>query len=186
MITNKKRFFLAVIILLVLVAVIIFIGVKFTKKTNETNGDFSLDGSQENIDSKNSQENNENVENNDNNAENDGTSIPQQETEGIKDYVDEKGNQMSDEDVQNVKNNIVAKFKSVPSELLGISADLNTARIMFNQGVTIIAQKECYVFNVYVQEGDSLNNIGMYAMSTDTTTLYKFNYEKITYGLSEM
>ena len=180
MITNKKRFFLAVIILLVLVAVIIFIGVKFTKKTNETNGDFSLDGSQENIDSKNSQENN------DNNAENDGTSIPQQETEGIKDYVDEKGNQMSDEDVQNVKNNIVAKFKSVPSELLGISADLNTARIMFNQGVTIIAQKECYVFNVYVQEGDSLNNIGMYAMSTDTTTLYKFNYEKITYDLIEM
>lgn len=185
---NKKRLLLSILILIIIIVAIVF-AIKFSGNGEETSGDFNMNGSQENVDSQNSQEGqveqqptqtpsvSEPAENTPS------TSVPQQETENVTEFVDESGNKLEEDTLQASKDSIVQAFKAIPSERLGITADLNTAKIMFNQGITTIAENECFVFNVYVLEENKLKNIGTYAMSRDTQVLYKLNSQTLEYDL---
>ena len=109
--------------------------------------------------------------------------IHQNDTQSVYEFVDESGNKMDEASLQAAKDAVVQAFKAVPAEKLGITVDLSAARIVFNQGITTISGTECFVFNVYSQEGEALKNIGTYAMSRDTLTLYRFNSESLEYDL---
>lgn len=176
---NKKRLFLSILILIIIIVAIVF-AIKFSGNGEVTNGDFNMGGSQENVDAQNSQEGGQEPV-----QPTTTTSVPQKETENVTEFVDESGNKLEENTLQTNKDSIVQAFKAIPSETLGITADLSAAKIMFNQGITTIAETECFVFNVYVQEGEKLKNIGTYAMSRDTQVLYKFNSQTLEYDLVE-
>lgn len=185
---NKKRLFLSIMILIIIIVAIVM-AVKFSGNGDETAGDFNLGDSQENVDSQNSQEGgqeqNQSTTTPEQNVNNTTTSVPQQETENVTEFVDESGNKLEEDTLQTSKDSIIQAFKAIPSEKLGITADLSTAKIMFNQGITTIAENECFVFNVYVLEDGKLKNIGTYAMSRSTEVLYKLNAETSDYDLIE-
>lgn len=185
---NKKRLFLSILILIIIIVAIVF-AIKFSGNEEVTNGDFNMGGSQENVDAQNSQEGGQEPVQPTTTPEQEGTttttSVPQIETENVTEFVDESGNKLEENTLQTNKDSIIQAFKAIPSETLGITADLSTAKIMFNQGITTIAETECFVFNVYVQEGEKLKNIGTYAMSRDTQVLYKFNSQTLEYDLVE-
>lgn len=190
---NKKRLFISILVLIIIIVTIVF-AIKFSGNGDETSGDFNMDGSQETVDSQNSQEGGEEKQPDQTTAVPDQspsvsdaptTSVPQQETENVTEFIDESGNKLEEDTLQTSKDSIIQAFKAIPSEKLGITADLSTAKIMFNQGITTIADKDCFVFNVYVLEDGKLKNIGTYAMSRDTEVLYKLNSETSDYDLIE-
>lgn len=182
---NKKRLFLSIMILIILIVAIVLI-VKFAGNGEETNGNFNLGDSQENVDTPNSQEGGD-TQPDQTSAVPDGTnSVPQNETESVGDFVDESGNKLEEDTLQTSKDAITQAFKAISPDKLGLEVDLNSARIMFNQGITTIAENECFVFSVYVQDGETMKNIGTYAMSRDTKVLYKFNLDTLVYDLIEI
>src|SRR5699024_1247133 len=96
-----------------------------------------------------------------------------------------KGNELDGEDLSKIKDNIVQAFKKVSLDKLGLDVNLDEARVIFNKGTTIIDQNNCFVFCIYVMKDNLLRNVGMYAMTKDTKTLYKFNSDTLTYDLIE-
>lgn len=189
---NKKRLFLSIMILIIIILVIVF-GIKLIGNKDETSGDMNLDGSQETVDTP-SQEDvpvQENavpgvVDDLSGDTQESEVTVPQQATDNVEEFVDEQGNKMDENVLQTNKDTIIQAFKAIPADKLGLTADLASAKIMFSQGITTIATNECFVFNVYVNENGSLKNAGVYAMSRDTTVLYKFNSASLEYELIEI
>lgn len=160
---NLKRFIPFILILLVIVIAIVMVVNSNIGNNGESSGDFNLDGTKKNTDSNT-------------------IAISQSETSSVNEYVDASGNKLDDGTLKKNKDNIIVAFKQIPAEKLGLNIDLNSAKIMFNQGTTTIKDKQFLVFNVYSQAG---KNVGTYAMSIDTEVVYKYNTNTLEYELIE-
>lgn len=184
---SKKKIILIVIavILLIVIAFVIF---KLINK-NELNLNVDANGNVVNGDIMNSDGSNAQLQQEDSNNNSEATynpnSIPQKDTEHIEQYIDDKGNEVSGEDLSKIKDNIIQAFKKIPMDKLGLDVNLDEVRIIFNQGTTVIDQNNFFVFCIYTTHDNRLKNIGMFAMTKDTKTLYKFNSENLTYDLIE-
>ena len=184
---SKKKIIL-IVIAVILVIVIAFVIFKLVNKSElnlnvDANGNVVNDNI-ENSDGTDAQlqqgEQNSNLKNTYN-----PNSIPQKDTEYIEQYIDDKGNEVGGEDLSKIKDNIVQAFKKVPMDKLGLDVNLDEVRVIFNQGTTVIDKNNCFVFCIYIAQDNTLKNVGMYAMTKDTKTLYKFNSESMTYDLIE-
>ena len=168
---NFKRFLPAIGILAAIVVVITVIATS-SKNSEENKSDSGMNtGNIENGTSSSTGDNNntsaEPVTGNP-------LDVPQVNTSSTNEYIDDSGSAMAQETVGSIQEQIIAKFKTIP-------VDLNSARIMFGEGVMKIANKECLGFTVYVLNGNYLQSAGMYAMSIDTEVLYRYDTDTMTY-----
>ncbi len=173
---NKKR----LVTILVVVIVVIIAIIMIVKNVNKDKNEITLDGTTTNIENK--------TITNEQQIEYDGNpyNVPQDYTQTVSGYVDDSNNEMSGDEISQIKRNIEEKFKSVSTDKLGISANMDSIVINFNPVTTTIAEKKCLVFAVYTEENNELNFVSKYAMSVDASTLYKFDSEKLIYNMIEM
>lgn len=160
---NIKRILPIVLIIVIIIAIISII---FSSKedNNENNADFSIGKTKENIDTGL-------------------VTISQNDTATVNEYVDNNGNKLDDNTLKQTKDNIMTSFKRISSDKLGQDIDISRCKIIFNKGTTTIKENSFLVFNVYSQEG---KNIGTYAMSIDTNTIYRYNTQTLEYELIEI
>lgn len=176
---NFKRFLPAIGILAAIVVVITVIATS-SKNSEENKSDSGMNtGNIENGTSSSAGDNNntsaEPVTGNP-------LDVPQVNTSSTNEYIDDSGSAMAQETVGSIQEQIIAKFKTIPQERLNLkNVDLDSARIMFGEGVMKIANKECLGFTVYVLNGNYLQSAGMYAMSIDTEVLYRYDTDTMTY-----
>ncbi len=78
------------------------------------------------------------------------------------------------------------KFKSIPADKLKLNISMDNARLIFNQGTTTIANNKCLVFVAYEEKDNALNFISKYAMSIDTSILYKYDSEALVFNMLEI
>lgn len=183
---NKKKIIIIIALIILIIAIVAIIVFKLLDK-NELNTSIDTNGNVISNEELNSNGSSAQLQSNDNTSENtyNPNSIPQKDTDYVEQYVDEKGNELDGEDLSEIKDNIVQAFKKVSLDKLGLDVNLDEARVIFNKGTTIIDQNNCFVFCIYVMKDNLLRNVGMYAMTKDTKTLYKFNSDTLTYDLIE-
>lgn len=167
---NKKR--LSIFIAIVVIVIVAIIVVILSKKNK-----LILDSSKTKVDGT-SVSNAQDIEY-DGNPYN----VPQAYVETIDKYVDEQGEDLDSTTLNTVKNNIIDKFKSYSNEKLGFEASMDSLKIVFNQGTTTIAENTCIVFAVYEIADGSLKYISKYAMSIDTSVIYKFDSEEFVFRM---
>ncbi len=179
---NLKKFIPAICVLLAIIVIIVIIVCSSkNKKIEENPGDSGLNSG--NVDNSSAS----NVTNNGNenpvtSEENNELNVPQVNTSSTNEYVDDSGSKIEEETVESIQEKIKAKFKTIPqSDLKLDNVDLESARFIFGEGVMSIAKKDCFGFSVYVLDGEYLVNAGMYAMSTDTEVLYRYDTDTLTY-----
>ena len=108
--------------------------------------------------------------------------VPQINTSSTNEYIDDSGATIADETVESIQSQIEAKFKTISLDKLNLKGvDLDSARIIFGEGVMKIANKECLGFSIYIPNGNYMKNAGMYAMSLDTEVLYRYDTDIMTY-----
>lgn len=179
---NNKKTIMIVIIAIIILVVLIFVGLKIfkNKEVDETQNDLDQDIVAQDIDEDGSEEE---VNTGTSNSTQDGTVVDSVDTVVVNKFVDENGNDMTEDAIQEAKNKIIEAVKQVPVETLGLDISLDNARFIFTESITTINHNECFVFSIYVQEGENLVNKGMYAISRDTKILYKFNTKTVSYEL---
>lgn len=177
---NFKRFIPAICVLVVIIAIIVIIVCSSKNNNQEENpGNSGLNSGNVQDGSASNAESNENSVAP---AEDNGLNVPQVNTSSTNEYVDDSGSKIEEGTVESIQENIKAKFKTIPqSDLKLDNVDLESARFIFGEGIMNIAKKDCFGFSVYVLKGEYLVNAGMYAMSTDTEVLYRYDTDTLTY-----
>lgn len=175
---DKKRLLIFVAVVIVVIAVVVLI----VKVVNNNEEKITIDGNASSIDD------GQNVTDESSQVEYDGNpyNVPQDYTQTLNEFVGETGEALDENTLNEVKDNIMNKFKGISTDKLGISADMSSVKIVFNQGTTIIADNTCLVFAVYEQKNNSLNFISKYAMSIDTEVLYKYDSESLVFNMIEL
>ncbi len=183
---NNKKTIIIVIVAILILVLLIFIGLKIFKKesVDETQNVLDQDIVAQDIDEDGSEEKEPDTVTS--NTTDDGSVVDSVDTVVVNRFVDENGNDMTEEAIQEAKNKIIEAVKKIPVESLGLDVNLDNARFIFTEGITTINHNECFVFSIYVQEGENLVNKGMYAISRDTTIIYKFNPQTVCYELIQI
>ena len=174
---DKKRLLISIAIIVIIIAVVVLI----VKIATNNEDKITIDGNASTIDGQNITDESSEVEY-DGNPYN----VPQDYTQTLNEFVGETGEALDENTLNEVKDNIMNKFKGISTDKLGISADMSSVKIVFNQGTTIIADNTCLVFAVYEQKDNSLNFISKYAMSIDTEVLYKYDSESLVFNMIEL
>lgn len=172
---NKKRLgiFIAILIIIILLIVVIC-------KAIGNKSEITLNGKDKTIDGNNMSNSQE--------IEYDGNpyNVPQDYTETVNEYVGESGEAIDENTLSGIKQSIMDKFKGIPADKLKLDINMDNSRIIFNQGTTIIANNKCLVFVVYEEKDGALNFISKYAMSIDTSVLYKYDSDALIFNMLEI
>jgi len=174
---RKRRLAVFILIIVVIIVAIIFSTLNKEKEDITVNGDIDSIGSKEILNPGKSQDDNQ-VDNGDNTE-----GIHINDTVNVDKYVDETGKELTTEEMTIEKEKISNKFKSISPDILGLNVDMSEVKLMYNQGTNNIDGNICYVFSVYVPNGDTVSKIGTYAISTDLLVLYRFNSDTMKYEL---
>lgn len=173
---NKKR-----LIIFVVVIVIIIIAIVLLIKNLNKDKDITLDGTEQiTIDSQ--------VAINEQDIEYDGNpyNVPQEYTQTVNEFIGDTGEALDENTLITVKEDIENKFRSISPDKLGINSEMANVKITFNPVTTTIAGKNCLVFAVYEEKDNQSIFISKYAMSVDTSVLYKFNSDTLVYNMIEI
>lgn len=172
---NKKRLGIFIAILVILIILIVVICKAISNKSEIT-----LNGTDQTIGGNNISNSQE--------IEYDGNpyNVPQDYTETVTDFVNESGEAIDENTLAGIKQNIMDKFKSISVDKLKLNINMDNARLIFNQGTTIIANNKCLVFVVYEEKDNALNFISKYAMSLDTSVLYKYDSDALVFNMLEI
>ena len=178
---NIKRFLPALGILVAIIVIILVIVYSSNKQEN-TNlpEDDNVNSVNENIEN-NESTSNEDVSDSEQSEEN-SLDVPQVDTSSTNEYVDDSGEQIEGGTIEDTQAKIEEKFKSIPLDRLNLQGVyLNSAKIIFGEGVMKIANKDCFGFSVYVLDGSYMKSAGTFAMSMDTEVLYRYDTSSMTY-----